>query len=297
MVRRAVRTAEPHSTSSHTGVESIAVGSISGETEWSRALEGTEAVVHLAARAHSFGKRPEDDYQAYRRINVDGTKRLAHAAAAAGVQRIVFMSSIKVNGERTQARPFTENDLPKPEDAYGITKWEAEQALWDISRQTGLEAVVVRAPLVYGPGVKANFLRLMQLTQRAIPLPLARIRNRRSMIYLGNLVDAIIRCIESPEAAGKTYLVSDGEDISTAELVQNLAAALGVRPRLFPFPPPLLKLGGLLLGKGAEVARLTGSLQVNSSFIRRELGWRPPFSLDQGLRETANWYLAQMNDG
>ena len=203
------------------------------------------------------------------------------------------MSSVKVNGESTVARPFSETDNPAPEDAYGISKREAEDALREISTLTGMEIVIVRPPLVYGPGVKGNFLRLMRLVGRGIPLPLASISNQRSLVYLGNLVDAITACIDSPAAAGKTYLVSDGKDVSTPELIRRLAAVLGRPSRLFPFPHSLLALGGAILGKRDEVARLTGSLQVDSTRIRDDLHWQPRFSLDQGLAETARWFLQE----
>lgn len=227
---------------------------------------------------------------AYRTVNVAGTEKLARDAAAAGVRRLAFLSSIKVNGERTTDGPFTEDDMPRPEDAYGISKWEAEQSLWKIAADTGLEVVVLRAPLVYGSGVKGNFLRLMNLIARGCPLPLASVHNKRSLVYLGNLVDVLIAAAQAPAAAGHTYLVSDGEDMSTPALIRGIAKALDVPPRLFPVPVPLLRAGGALLGRGGEAARLTGSLQIDSSKIRRELGWRSPFSVAQGLEETGRWY-------
>jgi len=223
-------------------------------------------------------------------VNVKATERLARMAAASGVKRFIFMSSIKVNGERTFDRSFTDADSPRPEDAYGISKWEAEQALARIAKETGLELVVLRAPLVYGPGVKGNFLRLMRLIARGAPLPFASVANRRSLVYVGNLVDAISACIEVPAAAGNTYLVSDGEDVSTPELIRALAAALGVPLRLFPLPPAVLKISGALVGKRGAIDRLTQSLQVDSSRIRAGLGWRPRFTLTEGIEQTARWY-------
>jgi nucleoside-diphosphate-sugar epimerase len=234
-----------------------------------------------------------DPLSDYRRINVQATERLAREAAGLGVRRLVFVSSVKVNGERTRDRPYTEVDAPRPEDAYGISKHEAEQALAGIAAGTGIETVVLRPPLVYGPGVKGNFLRLMGIVARGLPLPLASIANQRSLVYVGNLVDAIVGAIDAPQAAGRTYLVSDGDDVSTPGLARAIARALAVRPRLLPCPPPLLRLAAALSGRGAEIARLTGSLQVDSSRIRRELGWLPPFRLEQGLAETARWYRAQ----
>jgi len=286
--RRAVRgRPEQHSPDGDTA----AVGEIDGSTDWAEALRGIDTVVHLAARTHVLRETASDSLAAYRSVNVDGTRRLATQAAAAGVRRLVFLSSIKVNGERTVARPYTEDDPPQPEDAYGVTKWEAEQALRTIERETGLQLVALRPPLVYGPGVKGNFLRLMKLVSRGWPLPLASVRNRRSLVYVGNLVDAILACVRTPAAAGRTYLVSDGPDLSTPELVRALARCLGVLPRLYPFPPSVLVLGASLVGKREEAARLLGSLQVNSSPIQRELGWQPPHAMENGLAETARWFL------
>ncbi len=233
---------------------------------------------------------PEDEYH---RVNVAGTERLAIMAAEAGVRRFIYASSVKVNGERTLDAPFTESEAPHPEDAYGRSKSEAEDALHRVAGFSKLEAVVVRPPLVYGPGVKGNFLRLMRLVARGVPLPLASVVNRRSLVFVGNLVDAIIACVESPAAPGNTYLVCDKEDVSTPELIRSLAAALGVRARLFPCPVALLKLGAALLGNGGEAERLTGSLQVDSTKIRRQLGWQPRHTLAHGLAATARWYYQQ----
>ena len=208
------------------------------------------------------------------------------------MRRVVLLSSVKVNGESTAARPFTEDDAPRPEDAYGRSKLEAEQALARVARETGLEIVVLRPPLVYGPGVKGNFLRLMRLVARGMPLPLGAVRNRRSLIYVGNLADAIVAAVRAPRAAGATYLVADGEDVSTPDLVRGLAQALGVTARLPAFPLAALDLIAAVAGKRAELARLAGSLQVDSSRIRRELLWQPRYTLAQGLAETARWYHA-----
>ena len=273
--------------------DTIAVGDIGPDTNWKVALEGVRCVVHLAARTHVLRESTTDPLSEYRRVNVLGTERLAREAAASGVRRIVFLSSVKVNGECTLEHPYTEDDAPRPEDAYGATKQEAEQVLARLAARAKLEVVVLRPPLVYGPGVKGNFLRLMDIVARGVPLPLGSIANRRSLIYVGNLVDAVIRAIDLPQAAGRTYLASDGEDASTPDLVRGIAGALRVRARLFPFPPPLLRIAATLSGRGAEISRLTGSLQVDSSRIRRELGWNPPFSLEQGLDETARWYRAR----
>jgi nucleoside-diphosphate-sugar epimerase len=197
---------------------------------------------------------------------------------------------VKVNGERISGRPFNDGDIAHPEDAYGISKWEAEQTLAQIAKDTSMEVVVLRAPLVYGPGVKANFLQLMQLVARKVPLPFASVRNRRSVLYVGNLVDAIITGLEAPAAAGKTYLLSDDEDVSTPDLIRALAGALDVPARLFPCPVTALRAAAVLLGHGEQIARLVESLQVDSSRIRRELAWRPCYSLSAGIQETAQWF-------
>lgn len=273
--------------------DTTAIGNIGPDTDWKAALEGVRCVVHLIARTHVLRETTADPLSEYRQINVLGTERLAREAATNGVQRIVFLSSVKVNGERTLTRPYTEDDMPRPEDAYGISKLEAEQALARVAAETRLEIVVLRPPLVYGPGVRGNFLRLMDIVTRGVPLPLGSVANRRSLVYVDNLVAAITQAIDAPQAAGRAYLVSDGEDVSTPTLVRGIAKALGVASRLFPCPPPLLSIAGILSGRGAEIARLTGSLQVDSSRIRRELGWNPPFRLEHGLAATARWYRAR----
>ena len=286
-VRKAVRMPVP-------GLpDAVVVGDIGPDTDWRTALEGVSGVVHLAARTHVLRETATDPLAAYRKINVSGTERLARSAAAGGIRRLVIVSSVKVSGERTEERPFTEDGAPRPEDAYGVSKWEAEQALFRIAAETGLEVVVLRPPLVYGPGVKGNFLRLMNLVARGVPLPLGAVDNRRSLIYTGNLAGAIVKALDAPQAAGRTYLVSDGEDVSTPDLVRGLARALGVKPRLLSLPLSALDLGARLAGRRAEFVRLTSSLQVDSSRIQRELGWRPPFTLAQGLELTAKWYHAR----
>jgi nucleoside-diphosphate-sugar epimerase len=275
--------------------QTISVGEIDGSTQWTDALRDIECVVHLAARTHVIRETAPDPLAEYRRVNVEGTRRLAEQAAAAGVRRLVFLSSIKVNGETAAARPFNETDEPRPGDPYGVSKWEAEQALRAIERETGLEVVVLRPPLVYGPGVKGNFLRLIKLVAPGWPLPLASVRNQRSLVYVGNLVDAISACVRAASAAGRTYFVSDGTDVSTPELARALAKELGIAPRLFPFPPSLLMLAATLIGKREGAVRILGSLQVDSSRIRQELGWRPPHTMEVGLAETARWFLRTVN--
>lgn len=283
--------------SSHEGegttIEVAPVGSIGPDTDWGAALSGVDTVVHLAARVHVTDETAADPMAAFRQVNVLGTERLARSAAAAGVRRLVFLSSVKVNGEGTRGRAYTEGDAPAPEDGYARSKWEAERGLARIADETGLEVVVLRPPLVYGPGVKANFLALMRAIDRGLPLPLGAIDNRRSLLFVGNLADAVVRCIGHPGAAGKTFLLRDGEDVSTPELIRRLARALERPARLFPFPPALLKLAAGLAGRREAADRLLGSLTVDDSRIRRELGWAPPHGLDQGLRITAAWYRSR----
>lgn len=270
--------------------DTVAVGDIGPGTDWRAALEGVACVVHLAARAHVLRESTADSLAEYRRVNVAGTRVLAEQAARAGVQRLVFLSSVKVHGEESPDRPFTERDLPHPADAYGVSKWEAERALRAIERETGLEVVVLRPPLVYGPGVRGNFLRLLRLIARGVPLPLASVRNRRSLIYVGNLADAILAACAAPQAAGGTYLVSDGEAISTPDLARAIARALGVASRLFALPPRLLEIAARTAGRGEEARRLLGSLEVDAALIGRELGFVPRYGLAQGLAETARWF-------
>ncbi len=292
-VRGAVRTADRISPGSTATSEIIAVGDIGPATDWHAACSDVDCVVHLAARTHVLRNTGVNSLDEYRRVNVEGTKRLAQSAARSSVKRFVFVSSIKVNGESTGVHPFTESDPPRPEDAYGISKWEAEQALWRIAGESGMEAVVLRPPLVYGPGVKGNLLQLMRAVARGWPLPFASIRNRRSLVFVGNLVDAILVSAESPVAPGNTYLISDGEDISTPDLVRAVAKALEVPARLFPCPAALLKIAAGTAGRSGAVSRLTGSLQIDSSKIRRELDWKPHCRLAEGLARMAQWYHAQ----
>jgi len=258
---------------------------MNAQTDWHPALAGCDAVVHLAARVHLMHDTAQDPLALYRATNTEATLNLARQAARAGVKRFVFVSSIKVNGEGRDT-PYRETDVAAPEDAYAISKWEAEQGLQRIAQETGLEIVILRPPLVYGPGVKANFLRLMQTVQRGWPLPLGAIRNRRSLLYLGNFVDAIRLCVEHPAAAGQTFLLDDGEPVSTPELIRALARAMGRPARLLAVPVGVLEWSGALLGRRAAVARLTGSLCVDSSAIRSRLGWVPPFTMEAGLAAT-----------
>jgi len=271
------------------GVEIFQIKSLGPYTDWSETLVDIDCVIHLAARVHVINDTATDSLSAFRWLNVKGTERLARMAARSGCRRFFFMSTVKVNGEeRPQA--YTERDMPKPLGPYGISKWEAEQVLHEIAKATGLEVTILRPSMVYGPGVKANFLRLVRSVARGVPLPLASVNNRRSLIYLENLVDAIITCIKHPRAAGQTYCVSDGEDVSTPELIRRISSALARPVRLFPFPPILLKISGIITGKSVVIDRLLRSLTIDCSKIRRELDWQAPFSMEQGLRETAKWY-------
>jgi nucleoside-diphosphate-sugar epimerase len=272
----------------------VAVGDLDASTDWQAALAGVEAVIHLAARVHVMHEHAADPLAEFRRVNVAGTEHLARSAAAAGARRLVYVSSVKVNGEATvEGQKFTEADPPAPQDPYGVSKHEAEEVLHRVARETGLEVVIVRPPLVYGPGVKGNFIEMLKVVGKGIPLPLASVRNLRSLVYVENLGDALIACATHPAAAGQTYLVSDGEDISTPDLLRTVAAAAGVPARLFPLPPGLLKTLAALAGRGAQADRLLGSLRVESGKIRRELNWIPPYTLQQGLQATAEWYRTE----
>lgn len=273
--------------------EIVHVGDIGSSTVWGRALLGVDAVVHLAARVHDVAGHAR--LADYREVNSLGTIHLARAAAEAGVRRFVFLSSVKVNGETTRGLPFTADTAPNPRDFYAISKWEAEQALQRIASESGMDVVILRPPLVYGPNVKANFLRLLRWVDMGIPFPLGAVDNRRSMIYLRNLVDVLIACLEHPAAAGNTYLVSDGEDVSVPDLLRGIAAVMGKSVRLWNCPEKLLRLMAQCVGKSAEANRLLDSLQVDSSKIRRELSWTPPFSVQQGIQETVEWYMNANN--
>jgi nucleoside-diphosphate-sugar epimerase len=265
--------------------ELVYVGHIGPATDWSEALEGVEVVVHLAARVHVMQEVIADPLNEFRLVNVGGTLNLARQAAAAGVRRFVFLSSIKVNGEATQlGSPFNADDEPLPKDSYSISKLEAEQCLRDIARQTCMEVVIIRPPLVYGPGVKANFAVMIRLLKRGVPLPLGVIHNKRSLVALDNLVDLLVTCIFHPAAANQIFLVSDGEDVSTTELLLRMGQALGCPARLLAVPVSWLKLAAAMVGKQDVAQRLCGNLQVDISKARKLLGWVPPVSLGEGLR-------------
>jgi len=279
------------------GVERAVVGALNDETQWDDALRGVDVIIHLAARVHVRHDDAKFSLDEFRRVNLAGTEHLARCAAASGVRRLVYASSIKVNGEETcGAEKFTEMDVPSPQDAYGISKMEAERALHRVAEETGMEIVIVRPPLVYGVGVKGNFAQMLRVLSKGVPLPLAKVKNQRSLIYLGNLVDALILCATHPSSVGQTYLVSDGEDISSSDLLRQLGAEMGHPARLFPCPVVLLKLAGRMAGKVEQIKRILGSLRVDSDKIRRELGWIPPFGVRQGLKRTAHLYQAGVAD-
>ena len=272
------------------GVTVHMVADIGPDTDWAGALRCVDAVVHLAGRAHIMSERAADPQAEFSRINAAGTECLARAAAAAGVKRFVLMSTVKVMGGETRDAPFCETDTPAPEDAYGASKLAAEQALLAIAGESGLQPVILRPPLVYGPGVKGNVLSLLKLCRLAPPLPLAAIDNRRSLIFVGNLVDAVVVCLENPAAGGQTFFVRDGEDLSTPDLFRRVGHALNRPVRLFRVPPALLGMVGRMTGKSRTIQRLRGSLQVNDDKIRRQLTWTPPFNVVKGLDKMAAWF-------
>lgn len=267
-------------------VESVCVDDLDSTTDWSEALRGVDSVIHTAARVHVMTEAAANPLAEFRRVNVEGTLCLARQAVNAGVRRFVFVSSIKVNGESSVAgHPFKADDIPAPLDPYGVSKMAAEQELFELASQTGLEVVVIRPPLVYGPGVKANFASMLQWLRRGVPLPLGAIHNLRSFVALDNLVDLLVTCLNHPAAAGQVFLVSDGEDVSTTELLRRTAHVMGRTARLLPIPSQYLEVVALLLGKRGMTERLCGTLQVDIDKTKRLLDWCPPLSLDQGLKK------------
>jgi Nucleoside-diphosphate-sugar epimerases len=270
---------------------------LSPQSSWATALDGVETVIHAAARVHVMNDTASDPLAEFRRINVAGSANLAMQADAAGVRRFVFISSIKVNGERNvEGQPFRTTDNPAPADPYGISKWEAELELQRIAKATGLEVVIIRPVLVYGPGVKANVETMMRWLQRGVPLPFGAIDNKRSLVALRNLVDLIITCVEHPRAPGETFLVSDGEDLSTTALLKRMASALGVSPRLIPVPASMLRVATRLLGREDLGRRLFESLQVDIAHTRERLDWTPPIGVNDALRETAADFLERSRE-
>lgn len=262
---------------------SLQVSELGLGTDWQKALDGIGAVIHAAARSHIIQDKAPNPLAEYRKVNVEGTLNLARQAAAAGVKRFIFISSIGVNGNANN-QPFSADDVPAPAELYAQSKWEAEKGLWDITNNSGMELVIVRPPLVYGPDAPGNFGNLVRWVEKDIPLPLGAIHNKRSLVGLDNLVDLIITCIDHPAAANQVFLAGDGEDLSTSDLLRRVAKAMGKPSRLIPVPAGLLQLGATLLGKKAMAQRLLGSLQVDISKTRDLLGWTPPVSVDEGLR-------------
>jgi nucleoside-diphosphate-sugar epimerase len=263
----------------------VFINGLDADTDWSTALENQDVLIHAAARAHIIKDKALDPLAEYRMVNVEGTLNLARQAVKAGVRRFIFISSIKVNGEQTPlGKLFCSRDLPSPEDLYGISKHEAEVGLRELAAETGMEVVVIRPPLVYGLNVKGNFASMIKLVGKGLPLPLGAVDNKRSLVALDNLVDLIITCIDHPGAENETFLVSDGEDLSTTQLLRDVAEAMGKPSRLIPISAGLLQFGAMLLGKKAVAQRLLGSLQVDISHTQKCLNWTPPLTVKQGLQ-------------
>lgn len=277
------------------GVERFVVGDLTkADIKWLLALNNIDVVIHTAARAHIMNDEADNPLVEYRKVNCDATLRLARAAAESGVKRFVFVSSVKVNGEMSDLnRPFTPDDNFIPVDPYGLSKYEAEQGLLTIAKKTGMEVVIIRPPLVYGPDVRANFASMLKWVQKGIPLPFGAINNKRSLVALDNLVNFIIHCVDHPKAANEIFLISDGEDVSTTELLIKVSKALGKNNWLIPVATSWMMFLAKLIGKRDEANRLFGSLQVDSSKARNLLGWQPVCTMDEQLKETAEWYLAK----
>lgn len=270
-------------------VDVVRVDSLGPDTNWFAALDGVSLVIHAAARVHVMAEKAKDPLAAFREVNVDGTLNLARQSAELGVKRFVFLSSIKVNGELTPVgHPFTSNDKPNPSDPYGISKCEAEEGLRQIASRTGMEVVIIRPVLVYGIGVKGNFSLMMRWLKKGIPIPLGAVNNARSLVALDNLVDLIVICLHHPAASHQTFLVSDGEDISTTDLLKRMAVAMGIKPRLIPVPIAIIQAGATLLGKHDVARRLCCSLQVDISKTRDLLGWSPSVTVDSALKKLAD---------
>ena len=275
----------------HSMVTPIVTGDITGKPDWSLILDGVDAVIHLAARTHVVRDRMPDSLSKYRRINVSATENLLMACGAANISRFLFLSSIKAVGEGAND-PYSESTVCQPEDAYGISKREAELRILEMTRATDIEPVIIRSPLVYGPGVRGNFRSLMQLVNRRIPLPIASVRNARSMVYVQNLADAIALVLMHPAAGGQTFHVADDQPVSTRELIERIAAMMQRRPRMLACPVSVLKFFARIFGQSDRVARLTSSLTVSTEKIRELLGWSPPISFESGLRQTVDWFLS-----
>ncbi len=290
---RHMRSIDGYATNAALPSDLVAVGEVDGSTDWERALDSVDVVVHLAARVHVMRETRVDLLSDYRCVNVGGSLNLARQAALVGVRRFIFVSSIKVNGDGTEGgRPYAADDSPAPSDPYSISKYEAEIGLSQISLETPLEVAIIRPPLVYGPGVKANFLSLARWLRKGLPLPLGAIDNRRSFVGVDNLADLIVATVCNPAAANQTFLVSDGEDLSTTDLLQRLGLALGKPARLIPVPAAVVMAGAALIGQDDMARRLLGSLEVDISKTRRVLNWEPPFTVDEQLEKMALHLLA-----
>ena len=275
-------------------VTEINVGDIGADTDWRAALAGIDAVIHTAARTHVLSENGADAEDLYRRLNVDGTRRLAEAAAEAGTGRFLFLSSIKAGGENTvPGQPLKADDPAAPEDAYGRTKRDAEAVLRQIAERTDMSAVALRPPLIYGAGIKGNLLTLFKAVDKGLPLPLGTVQNKRSLVYVGNLVDVMIRLLDAPAGDFEIFHVTDGEDVSTPVLIERIASALGRPARLFAFPESLLVAAARLTGRTATVRRIAGSLQVDDRTLRRALNWHPPHTMKEGWEQTAAWYKSR----
>jgi nucleoside-diphosphate-sugar epimerase len=267
----------------------VSVGNIGARTDWAPVLSQGATVIHLAGLAHVIDRADSQDLAAFREVNVDGIRQLAIAASNVGVHRLIFISSIGVLGTHTNERsPFSVRDEASPSEAYGLSKWEAEQVLSEIGAETGLEVCVIRPPLVYGRGAAGNFGRLVKMVRTGLPIPLGSVMNRRSLVAVDNLVDLILRCIDHPAAAGNTFLVSDGHTVSTPELIQAIADAMGRRVRLWRVPVGVLRLAGSMIGKRTEIERLVGSLEVDISHTCETLDWNPPIDMAEGLRRAVS---------
>ena len=275
------------------GVVPFVVGDINGNTLWVNALTGCSAVVHLAARVHVMADTADNPLDEFRRVNVQGTLNLARQAASAGIRRFVFISSVGVNGAETFGVPFREDDISVPHSPYAVSKYEAELELQLLAAETDMKIAIIRPTLVYGPNAPGNFGSLMRWLKRGIPLPLGAIHNQRSLVALSNLADLIVTCLTHPAAANQTFLVSDGEDLSTTQLLRRMGAALGKPARLIPVPVLMLKLGAAIVGKPELAQRLCGSLQIDMSKTQKLLGWTPPFSIDESLQKAAEGYLRE----
>jgi UDP-N-acetyl-alpha-D-quinovosamine dehydrogenase len=290
VVRAAVR-AQPSSPLSVP--DQVFVGDLGPTTDWGAALADVDTVIHLAGRVHEVRDRASSSHL-HEEINSVGTRRLAAAAARSGVRRFIYLSTVKVNGEETSGRAYTAADEPRPTDAYAVSKWAAERSLRELTADARMDAVIVRPPLVYGPGVRANFLRLLHWIERGWPLPLGAIRNERSLVSIWNLCDLLTNLVENPHAGGQTWMVSDAENLSTPELVRRIGAAMKRTVTLLPVPASILAAGATLLGRRSEAARLCGSLVVDISATRASLGWTPPVTVDEALSRTTDWYLREV---